>query len=189
MTSTAQTNTPIHITSFNVNGLGQDTKRQAIFNKLKKDNVILLQETHSRALSGKNGKMNRDHKQLRCCHPLSPNLDYHIFEKYYYNNERILLLKCKFEESVYVIVNCYALTQQYKKNQRDFINIVKSHINKLDNENIIMGGNFKFYLDPDLNMQITMTSKDNNSVFRNAFNALLDSINLVDAWRVQKPQY
>ncbi len=54
MTSTAQTNIPINITSFNVNGLGQDTKRLAIVNKLKKDNgVILLQETHSIALSEK----------------------------------------------------------------------------------------------------------------------------------------
>ncbi len=40
--------TPINITTFNVNGLGIDIKRQSIFNKLKGDNsVIMLQETHS----------------------------------------------------------------------------------------------------------------------------------------------
>ncbi len=32
-----------------------------------------------------------------------------------------------------------------------------------------------------------MTSKDNNPVFRKEINALLDNINVVDAWRVQNP--
>ncbi len=76
---------------------------------------------------------------------------------------------------------------QYKKDQIDFINFVKSHIDKFDNENIIMGRDFNFYMDPDLDKQINMTSKDNNPVFRKEINALLDSINLVDAWRVQNP--
>ncbi len=36
-------------------------------------------------------------------------------------------------------------------------------------------------MDPDLDKQINMTSKDNNPVFRKEINTLLDSINLVDA--------
>ncbi len=50
-----------------------------------------------------------------------------------------------------------------------------------------MGGDFNFYMDPDLEKQINMTIKDINPVFRKEINALLDSINLVDAWRVQNP--
>ncbi len=50
-----------------------------------------------------------------------------------------------------------------------------------------MGRDFNFYMDPDLDKQINMTSKDNNPVFRKEINALLDSINLVDARRVQNP--
>ncbi len=75
--------------------------------------------------------------QIIFSHGTTNSLDYLILEKYSDNNGRFLLLKCKFEESIYVIVNYYALTQQYKQDQIDFINFVKSHINKFDNENII----------------------------------------------------
>ncbi len=38
----------LQLSSFNVNGLRQDIKRNAIFTKLKpSNNIILLQETHS----------------------------------------------------------------------------------------------------------------------------------------------
>ncbi len=47
------------------------------------------------------------------------------------------------------MVNCYAPTQQHKKDQLDFINL-KSQINKFDTENIIMGGEFYFYINPEL---------------------------------------
>ncbi len=67
-----------------------------------------------------------------------------ILEKYNDDNGRFLLLKCKFEESIYVMVNCYALTQQHIKEQLDLINFLKSHINKFDTENIIMGGGLQF---------------------------------------------
>ncbi len=73
-----------------------------------------------------------------------PNLDFKILEKYNDENGRFLLLKCKFEESIYIMVNCYAPTQQHKKDQLDFINFLKSHINKFDTENIIVGGRLQF---------------------------------------------
>ncbi len=49
MTSENNANlTPIHVNSFNVNGLGQEAKWNAIFKKLKQNNsIVLLQETHS----------------------------------------------------------------------------------------------------------------------------------------------
>ncbi len=60
-----------------------------------------------------------------------PNSDYKILERYSDINGRILLLKCKCEEAIYLIVNCYAPTQQFKKDQIDFSNFIKSHIEKL----------------------------------------------------------
>ncbi len=38
----------------------------------------------------------------------------------------------------YIIVNCYAPTQQYKKDQKDLINFIKLYINRFENENIII---------------------------------------------------
>ncbi len=94
-------------------------------------------------------------KQQRCSCPLPPNLDFNILEKYNDENGRFQLLKCKFEELIYVMVNCYAPTQQHKKDQLDLINVLKSHINKFDTENIIMGADFNFYINPELDKQKT----------------------------------
>ncbi len=90
------------------------------------------------------------------------NGDYSILEKYNNNNERFVLLKWKCEEATYVIANCYAPTQQYKKDQINFINFDKSYINNFENENIIMGGDCNFYMDLELDRQKNMTSNDNN---------------------------
>ncbi len=51
------------------------------------------------------------------------------------------------------MINYYAPTQQHEKDQLDFINFLKSRINKFDTENIITGGNFNFYINPDLDKQ------------------------------------
>ncbi len=53
--------TPINVSTLNVNGLGHEIKRLAIFNKLKYDSGIrLLQETLSTTTMEKNGKANGD---------------------------------------------------------------------------------------------------------------------------------
>ncbi len=77
-----------------------------------------------------------------------PNVDYTILEKYSDNNGRFLPVKCKCEETIYIIINCYAPRQQYKKDQIDFINFIKPHIYNFENENIIMGGNFNYVYGP-----------------------------------------
>ncbi len=111
------------------------------------------------------------------------NVDFNIQEKYSDDSGRFLLLKCKFEEMSYIILNCYAPTQQYKKYQINFINFIKLYINKFENENFIIGGDFNFCMDPELNKQKNMTSKDNNPAFRQEMNALLESLNLANCWR------
>ncbi len=110
-----------------------------------------------------------------------PTLDYNILEKHSDNDGWFLLLKCKFEEAIYIIVNCYAPTQQYKNDQINFINFIKKEINNVENENIIMGGDFNFYMDPDLDKQKHMTGKDINPVLRQEIKALLETINLDDS--------
>ncbi len=44
----SSTNTPIKVTSFNVNGLGQEGKQNATFNKMKTlECIVFIHETHS----------------------------------------------------------------------------------------------------------------------------------------------
>ncbi len=62
-----------------------------------------------------------------------PNVNYIILEKYSDNNGRFLLVKCKCGENIYTIINCFAPTQQYKKDQIDFINFIKPYIYNFEN--------------------------------------------------------
>ncbi len=64
----------------------------------------------------------------------------------------------------------------------NFINLIKKEINNFENENIIMGGDFNFYMDPDLDKQKNMTGKDLNPLFRHKIKALLETINLAHSW-------
>ncbi len=50
-----------------------------------------------------------------------------------------------------------------------------------------MGGDFNFYMDPELDKPKTMTGRDNNPAYRQYIIALLESLNLADSWRIQNP--
>ncbi len=66
------------------------------------------------------------------------------------------------------------------------INFIKSH--NFDTENIIIGGEFNFYMDPELDKQKTMTSRDNNPAYRQDIITLLESLNVADSCRIQNPK-
>ncbi len=51
------------------------------------------------------------------------------------------------------------------------------------NENILLGGDFNFYLNPKLDNLDIMSSKNDNLVYRNEIQALLESIGLTDCFR------
>ncbi len=50
-----------------------------------------------------------------------------------------------------------------------------------------MGGDFNFYMYPDLDKQKNMFSKDTNPLYKQLVIALLESFNLADVWRIQNP--
>ncbi len=84
-----------------------------------------------------------------------------------------------------ILEKLYQPTQQYKKDQINFINFIKAYINKFEHENIIIGEDLNSYIDPELDKPKNMTSKDNNPAFRLKMNALLERLNLADCWRIQ----
>ncbi len=111
-------NTSLNISTFNVNGLGQCIKRLAIFHKMKHDNgTILLQETYLTSKTEQKWK-NEWVGQIVFSPGTSnswgiaiifpPTLDYNILEKHSDNDGQFLLLKCKFEGAIYIVVNFYA---------------------------------------------------------------------------------
>ena len=146
--------------------------------------------------SKKNGKMNGRGAQRIFSHGTSnsrgvailfpANFEYKILEKYIDKNGRSIILKCKFEDSVYILINCYGPTQQHRKEQIEFLNHIKPHIFNFEHENIIMGEDFNFYIDPNMDRQTNMSSRD-NPVYRQEIVPLLDSFNLADSWRECNP--
>ncbi len=52
---------------------------------------------------------------------------------------------------------------------------------------IIIGGDFNFYLDKTLDKQEGMSEKHDNPEYRKEINSLLESMNLLDIWRIFNP--
>ncbi len=81
---------------------------------------------------------------------LPGNMKYEILEKYKDSDGRFIIIKCKFENTNYIISNCYAPTQQHKIDQLNFIQLTRNYLCKFENENIIVAGDFNLYLSPKL---------------------------------------
>ncbi len=186
-----------HIQSFNVNGLGQETKRIAIFNKLKKaDSIILLQETHStpscelkwKSEWGGDILFSHGESNSRGVAILIPLcMEYEILEQVKDDNGRFLLLKLKTEELEYVIGNIYSPTRDHKKDQLNFIRYVKEQICQFENETFLIGGDYNFYIDPKMDKLSTMSDTNDNPEYREEILSMMETLNLVDCWRIFYP--
>ena len=183
--------------SFNVNGISQTTKRQAIFNNIKKLNCIsFLQETHSctstentwkKEIQGKIFFSHGTSNSTGVCIILPLNLDYKIEDKICDQEGRILILKISIEKQSYILCNIYAPTRDHKNDQINFIKKFKNMLLPYENENLLVGGDFNFYLDPSLDKLDSMSNRQDNPAFRGEILSLLESFDLNDAWRTLFP--
>ncbi len=81
----------------------------------------------------------------------------------------------------------YAPTIDNKKEQLDFITLFKEKISIYENENIIIGGDLNFHLNKTLDKQEGMSEKHDNPEYRKEINPPLESMNLLDIWRIFNP--
>jgi exonuclease III len=183
----------LKVLSFNCNGLRQKNKRLSIFQHLKKHNSIcFLQETHctpdeeyrwkdewGAKISFSNGQSNSAGVAI-----LFPaNLEYDICDKSMDQDGRILLLKVKVDNVMYVLCNVYAPTQDHRQDQNNFLIKVKNMLCPYVNDNIILSGDFNVCMNPKLDKQDSMSKKNDNVIYRNEMKALLESMNLTDCFR------
>ncbi len=103
------------------------------------------------------------------------------------NDGRLLAIKCKFENSSYIIANCYTPTQQYRNDQLNFRCMTKDIFSKFENKNIITAGGFNFYLNPMMEKSDTMSHKHDDYSYRTELQVMLDVFNLTDTWRGLNP--
>ncbi len=168
-------------------------KRQKKFQNLKKLNsIIYLQETHCTNedeniwkidwevdIFFSNGTSNSS--GVAILFPKCMNLE--ICEKNTDLEGRIILIKIKSNDKFFVLYNVYAPTQEHKQDQNSFAIKLKNVLAPFMNENILLGGDFNFYLNPKLDKLDIMSNKNDNMVYRNEIQALLESMGLTDCFR------
>ena len=93
----------------------------------------------------------------------------------------MLLLKVKIQSNAYVLCNIYAPTQDHKLEQNNFSNKIKVELAPFAIESILLGGDFNFQLDPKLDM--SMSNRNDNLIYRREMAALLETMNLTDCFR------
>jgi len=187
----------MNITSFNVNGISLKTKRKAIFNKITELNSIaFLQETHSTSETENIWKQewpgtilfsHGSSNSKGVCILIPSHLDFHIEDKITDSNGRIIIIKIKINEELFVLCNIYAPTRDHKADQINFIKSLQNLLNQFENQNTIIGGDFNFYLNPKVDKSDTVTNKNDNPVYRTEILSMLDSFTLNDAWRTLYP--
>ena len=157
----------VDLYSFNVRGLGSETKRISVFNHLKKKSnkgIFLLQETHSiQSYEQKwkdewGGPVFFSHHKSDSCGTailVSPNLDVDISQIYSNQNQgRTVITRIKLNESEDIIlVNIYAPTRNKLKDQLCFLENLKAQLNNLDYVHLILGGDWNMVFDPKLDKQ------------------------------------
>ena len=185
--------------SLNVNGLGDPTKRTALLSHLKTKHkgVFLLQETHSipqtelawRNTWGNNnvffshGTSNSKGAVIL----ISDGIEFKITKEIKDDNGRYLILEINIDNSLFTIGNIYAPTKNYEKDQIQVLHDFHRDLLQCSLEHTIIGGDYNLCLDITLDKFSNMASGSDNSNFRKEVISFLESLELVDIWRVMNP--
>ena len=187
----------LNLVSFNTNGLGQARKRSIIFNKLKPLNSItLLQETHCTKAIEKSWEnewgwkiyfSNGSSSSTGVATLFPPNFEFVLCDKWCDFQGRILILKIKINEEYYVICNVYAPTQDHRSDQINFAIQLKNALAPFSLDKILIGGDLNF-TSSKLDKLDTMSSKNENLVYKKQVFAIMESMDLCDSFRELYPE-
>lgn len=141
----------LKIYSLNVNGLGENIKRKAVFNKLRKfkDGIFLIQETHSTYMKESIWKNQWGNRNIYFAHGqsnsrgvatlFSQNVQYKLKKSYNDEEGRILILDIDYNGCIVTIVNLYAPTRNHEEEQVKTLNKLYTELQNFTQENIIWG--------------------------------------------------
>ena len=183
--------------SLNTRGLGNRPKRVAMFEWLKEKHkgIVLLQETHSTAISENtwskdfDGDIYYSHGTAtsRGVAILIPSgLDTEIKDVKSDNEGRILLLDIMIDSNPFIILNIYAPTQDKTQEQNKFIENVQDILANYIDRNIVIGGDFNTYLNATLDKK--GSAKQINTTYSKSIIDMMEDYNLIDIWRTINPE-
>jgi exonuclease III len=187
----------LNIFSLNANGLGEDTKRQAVFTKLKSKGkgIFLLTETHSCYEKQSKWESEWGNNNIIFSHGstnsrgvailFSNGFEFEPVKQYSDNDGRYVIVDIKHHNHIYTIASIYAPTKDKETEQ---IRVFKSLTeNSFSQENLIIGGDFNVYMNPRLDKLDCMTLTNDNFKYRQDIQSFMDTEELLDIWRVMNP--
>lgn len=186
----------LQITSLNVRGLGDKTKRRQLFHWLKQyhEGVIFLQETHSTATTeqqwekewGSNIIFAHGTSSARGVAILFPQkYNVKVNSKISDKEGRYAVVDLHIETQNIILINIYAPTKDKEKDQLDFLNTLIDTLKNYTDNNIIIGGDFNTYLDPERDKKGGRVEKATR--YAKDIIDLQESFHLIDIWRVRNP--
>ena len=179
----------LRVISLNCSGLGNRTKRRAIFNYYRaRSEIVCLQETHctkDKENIWRNewrGEILFNHGTTDACGTailLKPGIDITVVKTISDNDGRILIAQLKYGENIFSLCCLYAPN---KDNPEFFIKLCK--LLEMTNEHRIIVGDFNLVLTPDLDSK---NVKADNLKAQKILTAYMEETLLCDIWRIRNP--
>ena len=188
----------MNIYSLNCNGLSDDVKRNAVFEKWKKkgEGIFLLQETHCTAEKeqkwrsewGNNMYFSNGASNARgVAIIITENYEYKRLKVEKDTEGRFLILEIERQGTIYTIGNIYAPTRNFERDQqRCFLNFT-TQLETMQNIHTILGGDLNLYMNPRLDKMDNSSDHNDNWNFRADVCSFMETNNIVDAWRTVNP--
>ena len=182
----------VKICSYNVKGLGNDRKRNQIFNWLKHQNIsiCLLQETHSnnnttdtwtKEWNGDAFFSGNSCSKEGICVLFNNNISYEIINYKNIITGRMQAVEIEINKSRVVIINIYGPN----KDEVSFFEKLENVITENEEKIIIIGGDYNVVLNEVLDKKNGNINTHRQS--RKKLNALIETFDLTDIWRIQHP--
>ena len=188
----------LSILTLNARGLRDSNKRSNLFYwlKLKQADITFLQETY-----WTNDLTNKIKQEWAGELFLSPgtqhskgtailfktNTSIKLLNKHISEDGRIILINVQIEDKTFTLVNIYAPNSTTER--KTFFNKIHKWLRQfsLNEQNVIIGGDFNYTHDPILDRQNNKYDK-NLDQSKHSFESLLTSFKLRDNWRDTHPQ-
>ena len=189
---------PLATGTLNVRGLREINKQIAIINCLKREklDIVSLQETHlaeeadidmvKKHWGGKVHYSLGTNRSKGVVTLFSPNLDnesIHFVKAY----DRMVFSLLKLEGYKFLIVSIYSPSENNNRIKSAFLEDLQTkilhHAEEYDTDNLICLGDFNI----TLNDQDIVSGQPHTHELRQNFNNFVNSLNLVDTWRIEHP--
>jgi exonuclease III len=188
----------LKIRSLNVRGLQTKQKRDLVFTELSKykQDILLLQETHSTALDerlyklkwGPNAFFSHGESNAKGICTIIPqtfpgNCVLHFSDL----EGRLLIVKLTLGDTDYYVCNIYMPTSNHETEQIDVLRKLNDQITDISATNIILGGDWNVPLNDLLDKKSKKCVTCPNHKFRDNLLRWLEEHNLIDSWRISNP--